>query len=144
MVSNKNYTILQWMCNSPHGGVRLFFQVSQSESIIDMTPRENKKLIERMATNGFTLVDGFFHRHIYTGRKLYSDVVKFEDALNWLEKPVLTEKIRDEDIIVYISNFGNDVYARLPDNGLIYASYSGYRDKRLTDEQVSAIHSVIR
>ena len=108
-----------------------------------MTPREIKKLIERMATNGFALVDGFFHRHIYTGRKLYSDVVKFEDALNWLEKPVLTERIRDEDIVVFIKNFGKDVIARLPDNGLIYASISGYRDKRLTDEQVYAIHSVI-
>jgi hypothetical protein len=108
-----------------------------------MTPRENKKLIERMATNGFALVDGFFHRHIYTGRKLYSDVVKFEDALNWLENLTLTEKIRDEDIIVRIENCGRDVSARLPDNGLIYASFSGYRDKRLTDEQVNAIHSVI-
>lgn len=96
-----------------------------------------------MAFNGFTLVDGFFHRHIHTGRKLYSDVVKFEDALNWLEKPVLTEKIRDEDIVVFIKNFGKDVIARLPDNGLIYASISGYRDERLTDEQVYAIHSVI-
>ena len=105
-----------------------------------MTPREIKKLIERMATNGFTLVDGFFHRHLYTGRKLYSDVVKFEDALNWLEKPVLTERIRDEDIMVFIKNYGNDVIARLPDNGLIYASISGFRDKRLTDEQVDAIH----
>jgi len=104
-----------------------------------MTPREIKKLIERMATNGFTLVDGFFHRHIYTGRKLYSDVVKFEDALNWLEKPVLTERIRDEDIMVFIKNYGKDVAARY-DGCLIYASISGFRDKRLTDEQVDAIH----
>jgi len=79
-----------------------------------MTPREIKKLIERMATNGFTLVDGFFHRHIYTGRKLYSDVVKFEDALNWLEKPVLTEMTKDSQM---------NKWTPFINNGLSYASF---------------------
>ena len=105
-----------------------------------MEKMTNKDLIKRMALNGFILDNGHFHRHIYTGRKLYSDIIKFEDALNWLENPSITERIRDEDIQVFLTDI--EVKASLS-GALIYSSFSGYRDPRLTDEQVSKILSCI-
>ena len=50
-----------------------------------MLTKKDEELIRRMAINGFKFYDGNFHRHIYTGRKLYSDIIKFEDAQNWLD-----------------------------------------------------------
>jgi len=108
-----------------------------------MEKMTNKDLIKRMAFNGFTLDNGHFHRHIYTGRKLYSDIIKFEDAQNWLENPAITERIRDEDIQVFLTEYDREVKASLS-GALIYSSFSGYRDPRLTDEQVSKILSCIK
>ena len=105
-----------------------------------MSVKDREDLISRMALNGFILDNGHFHRHIYTGRKLYSDIIKFEDALNWLENPSITERIRDEDIQVFLTDI--EVKASLS-GALIYSSFSGYRDPRLTDEQVSKILSCI-
>jgi hypothetical protein len=106
-----------------------------------MSVKDREDLIRRMALNGFILDNGHFHRHIYTGRKLYSDIIKFEDALNWLENPSITERIRDEDIQVFLTDI--EVKASLS-GALIYSSFSGYRDPRLTDEQVSKILSCIK
>ena len=103
----------------------------------------NEDLIKRMAFYGFTFHHGHFHRHIYTGRKLYSDIIKFEDALNWLENLSITERIRDEDIQVFLTEYDTEVKASLS-GALIYSSFSGYRDPRLTDEQVSKILSCIK
>jgi hypothetical protein len=49
-----------------------------------MSVKDREDLIKRMALNGFILDNGHFHRHIYTGRKLYSDIIKFEDAPKWI------------------------------------------------------------
>jgi Ca2+-binding EF-hand superfamily protein len=108
-----------------------------------MRVKDREDLMKRMHFHGFILVDGFFHRHIYTGRNLYSDVVKFDDALNWLENPSITERIRDEDIQVFLTEYDREVKASLS-GALIYSSFSGYRDPRLTDEQVSKILSCIK
>jgi hypothetical protein len=108
-----------------------------------MSVKDREDLIKRMAFHGFTLDNGHFHRHIYTGRKLYSDIIKFEDALNWLKNPSITERIRDEDIQVFLTEYDTEVKASLS-GALIYSSFSGYRDPRLTDEQVSKILSCIK
>jgi hypothetical protein len=108
-----------------------------------MSVKDRKDLIKRMAFYGFTFYDGHFHRNIYTGRKLYSDIIKFEDAQNWLENPSITERIRDEDIQVFLTEWDREVKANLS-GALIYSSFSGYRDPRLTDEQVSKILSCIK
>lgn len=108
-----------------------------------MEKMTNKDLIRRMAFSGFKFYDGHFHRHIYTGRKLYSDIIKFEDAQNWLENPSITERIRDEDIQVFLTEYDREVKASLS-GALIYSSFSGYRDPRLTDKQVSKILSCIK
>jgi len=108
-----------------------------------MRVKDREDLMKRMHFYGFILDNGHFRRHIYTGRKLYSDIIKFEDAQNWLENPAITERIRDEDIQVFLTEYDREVKASLS-GALIYSSFSGYRDPRLTDEQVSKILSVIK
>lgn len=49
-----------------------------------MNKQERETLIDRMKTNGFVFQDEHFHRHYYIKRKLYSDIIKFEDAPKWI------------------------------------------------------------
>jgi hypothetical protein len=108
-----------------------------------MRVKDRVNLIERLHFHGFTLDNGLFHSHIYSGRKLYSYIIKFEDAQNWLKNLSITERIRDEDIQVFLTEYDREVKANLS-GALIYSSFSGYRDPRLTDEQVSKILSCIK
>jgi hypothetical protein len=53
-----------------------------------LTEWDRKNLITRMHSHGFILDNEHFHRHIYilsASRNSYSDIIKLEDAQNWLD-----------------------------------------------------------